>query len=162
MNCKKAQDLIKTCFLDGELDKNTKNDVQNHINSCNNCRLLERNLQKISLVHLSENNQINPPDRVWNKIEDTINKGKALKEEKGILDWLEQLLPPFFVLPRPAPVYALAVTILVAALSLLLVYKPTSHNKEVNEYLLEQANFIQDLDSEDYLNGLENTFNSFI
>jgi hypothetical protein len=162
MNCRKAQNLIKTCFLDDELDKDIKNDVQNHINTCESCRLLEKSLREISLTYFSDKKEIQPPISVWNEIENTINETEPQEEKRWTFDWIKRFFPPFFVLPRPTPAYAMAATVLIIMLSLLFVYKPTTHSKDVNEYLLEQANFIQDLDSNDYFSDSGNTLSEYI
>jgi len=123
MKCEKIQGLLKTDFLDGELDKKLKSYIQNHIDSCDSCKTLWANLYQKTVAPFKNLKEIKPPESVWSRIEKETLAGA--KEPFSLLDWLKDKLPPLFYFPKPA--YAFAAMVLICFMTYFLYFKPSAN-----------------------------------
>lgn len=104
MQCKKIQELLKTDYLDGEVNQRDQQCIREHLAQCADCRRLKEELlaQRVSFQK-AEYKQ--PPERIWQNIHDTI-VSERLKEEKNFLSGIFERLRKLIFVPRP--VFALA------------------------------------------------------
>ena len=159
MNCKKIQDLLKTDFLDGELNNGQRNHIQKHIASCDHCKTFFANLRQNAVEPFKNFKEIKPPEAVWARIEKKILTNP--KSTFSIFEWLKDNISPLFYFPRPA--YAFTAMLLICVMTYFLYLQPSAFRRqETNEYLLDQANFIQELETENYSYGIDNFFANYL
>jgi len=101
--CKKIQELLKSDYLDGELNPREEQFVKGHLKQCPECSRLEKELQSQRMFFQgAKPKQV--PESVWGNIRDAIITERLNQEEGqnlGTLQWLRDLLfrrRPAFVL----------------------------------------------------------------
>ena len=130
MQCKKIQELLKTDYLDGEVNPQEEQFIKEHLKQCPGCSRLEKELQaQRMLFQGAARKQV--PERVWHNIRDAIvaqrlNLRKSLSP--GILERLKGL-----IFTR-RPVFALAtsfsVLILLAVVTATFIQGKVSLSKQ--------------------------------
>lgn len=114
MKCKKVCDLLKSCYLDGELSGELRAEIERHLKHCPACRLLRDELvaQQLALRGLEEQKV---PAEIWQNIQNKILERQP-KPQKNIFIPAWEGLRAFFYPPRPAFVLASALTVFIIAL----------------------------------------------
>jgi predicted anti-sigma-YlaC factor YlaD len=110
MLCEKIQELLKTDYLDGEINQREEQEIKEHLAHCPQCRRLGEELLAQRLL-FQKAEQVEPPERVWQNIRDAIITQELNQESRfgtGILGRLKNL---FAV--RPAFVLASALTVII-------------------------------------------------
>ncbi|MCX5707430.1 MAG: zf-HC2 domain-containing protein [Candidatus Omnitrophica bacterium] len=117
MLCKNIQELIKSDYLDKEIDEAALRQVKEHLAACPFCREMEERLQAQRRIFQSAT-RFEPPKRIWLNIQDAIVSERMANEDSaksGIIERLRGLLGP------RRPIFALAsvlaVTIFVVVLA---------------------------------------------
>ena len=148
MNCNKVQELLMTDYLDGELKPENEDGVKKHLETCSQCKAFEQTLRQNVVEPFKNLEEIQPPPSVWTKIHATITEEEQKKRqgEFNWLDWLKEKLNLIFLFPRPA--YTLATICVIAILVTTFMPKTSVKTAEIDEYLIEQAEFLGGLDSE--------------
>ena len=103
MDCKKIRDFLITDYLDAELKPQLRQEIEEHLKSCSQCRKLEGDLEELHRS-FKEAKHIEPLAQVWQRIRESIEA----KQAPVLRGW---------IWPVPKPVFAFAT---VAALIILL------------------------------------------
>jgi predicted anti-sigma-YlaC factor YlaD len=152
MRCKKAQELLKSDYLDGETNPGEMRNIAEHLEQCSKCRSVEKELQA-QRMFFQEAKREQPPDHVWQNIrnaiiEESLDQDNQLRA--GIFERLREFLWP------PRPIFALAsaltVVVFIAVLAGVIIQKRQLFNagnggESFTEYRLND-------DSEVALSGL--------
>ena len=72
MNCKKAQDLILTDYLDGEMGEKEKARIEEHLASCQKCRELSIAARRVGNELFIGADRANVPEYLWRRVRETI------------------------------------------------------------------------------------------
>lgn len=114
MKCQKICDLLKSDYLDKELNNELRRAVEKHLEHCPTCRLLKEELdsQRIALRSLE---QEAVPKQIWQNIQNSIIQ-EQLREQRNVFDYLSKGLRKVFSLPRPAFALAASFAVLIIAL----------------------------------------------
>jgi predicted anti-sigma-YlaC factor YlaD len=128
MQCKKIQELLKTDYLDGEIDQEQLKFIQQHLAQCPQCRVLESELQNQRRT-FKQAKQQQVPERVWQNIRDAIIRQNLNQESDSKIGVLEQL-KHFLFAPKPA--FALASIIVALIVTLTFFGTATMRNQVSN------------------------------
>lgn len=104
MQCKIIQGLLKSDYLDGEVNQREQRHIKDHLTQCSGCRRLEEELQTQRML-FQKAKRMQAPERLWQNIRDTIVTERLNQESSvspGILRRLRELIW------APRPVFALA------------------------------------------------------
>ena len=113
MKCARVQDLLKSDYLDAQLDKKLRLRVDGHLEKCPSCQELKKGLreQRISLRAIK---QKEVPPEIWQNIQNAIIE-EQLKEPANIFEVAREILKRAFSIPRPAFALAGALAVMVLA-----------------------------------------------
>jgi len=155
MRCRKIQELLKTDYLDGQVNPRQGQDIKEHLAKCRQCRRLEGELlAQRMLFQGAKRKQV--PERVWQNIRDTIIT-ERLTQEHSLSGNILQRLRESILAPRPvfALAGALTVAIFVLVLSGVFIQNRRSLSKvNVGESIVgyslngESGDFVYDLGTE--------------
>jgi anti-sigma factor RsiW len=149
MKCKKICDLLKSDYLDGELNDKLRREIERHLGRCPACRLLKQELdsQRIAL-HSLEKQEV--PVQIWQNIQNTILQ-EQIKQRKNVFSYVREGLRRLLYSPRPAFVLAssLAVCIIILFVGKLIVGQRGPFDSAIGE------NFFGDY----RLNGFAEAYN---
>ncbi|MCX5656812.1 MAG: hypothetical protein NTZ48_01040 [Candidatus Omnitrophica bacterium] len=152
MQCRKIREVLKTDYLDGEVNVRKQQIIDEHLVQCPECRKLGKELQAQRLLFQKANRQ-QVPERLWQNIHNAIVEEGLNREtsvNRGVLWRLRESIW------SPRPVFALAgalmVIIFVVVFAGTLIQKGQSLGKEnggemVADYNLnvESGDLIYDL-----------------
>jgi predicted anti-sigma-YlaC factor YlaD len=116
MQCKKIQELLKTDYLDREVNLKQEKCIREHLLECPQCRRLEEELQ-VQRTLFQEAKQQPVPAHLWQNIRDAIITEGLNPEPAARGGILQRLKESIFT---PQPVFALASTFTVIILVLVL------------------------------------------
>jgi len=116
MKCTKVQDLLKSDYMDAELNQELRRQIDSHLEKCPACQTLKQSLrdQRISLRAIK---QKDVPPEIWQNIQSTII-AQRLKEPENIFGNAWEGLKRAFPIPRPAFALASAMAVVILALVL--------------------------------------------
>lgn len=149
MKCSKVCDLLKSDYLDAELSKDLRREIDKHLERCSACRLLKQELdsQRIALRGLK---QQEVPVQIWENVQSAILKEQSEKQ-KNVFSYAWEGLMRFLCPPRPAFVLITtsAVFIIILFVGKLILNQPGSFDTASN------GDFFKDY----RLNGFTETYN---
>jgi len=116
MKCTRVQDLLKSDYLDAELNQELRRQIDSHLKKCPTCQVLKKSLrdQRISLRAIK---QKDVPPEIWQNIQSTIIE-ERLKEPENIFGNAWEGLKRAFSIPRPVFTMAGALATVILALVL--------------------------------------------
>ncbi|PIQ89755.1 MAG: hypothetical protein COV72_01525 [Candidatus Omnitrophica bacterium CG11_big_fil_rev_8_21_14_0_20_42_13] len=140
MNCGRIEELLKTDYIDNELDEKTRLLIKEHLSACRKCAGLEAQLREKIIAPFKAVEKYHPPEYLWQNIKDGIAPGvekfpltEGISIADRILIILRALKPAYLV-----PVLAAVVVIAV------LLSSPLKNNGGLDSYIAEQSEFIID------------------
>ncbi|HOX53853.1 MAG: zf-HC2 domain-containing protein [Candidatus Omnitrophica bacterium] len=137
MNCEKIKELVLTDFSDNRLDEKTKWQVNQHLDSCANCREFYISVNKVAIDPFKKIEKETPPDYLWYRIKERIGDAKPKPAFSGVFEGLQV----FF---HPKPAFALA-TIAMVIIVASVLFRPYLRDRELNIYLNDQMDFVSNL-----------------
>ncbi len=144
MNCKKIRELVMTDYIDAELGEDLAKKVQSHLNLCEKCRALEESLRKTGLEPFKDLDQARPPDYVWERIKENMEKDRA-----------KEYVFPVFTGRRH--VFAALTAVAACVIILVITGAYLNSEKQINSFFQEQADFLGSLEK-DAASPLNGTF----
>ncbi len=114
MKCTRVQDLLKSDYLDAELNQELRWQVESHLEKCPTCQALKQRIES-QRIGLRETKQKDVPPEIWQNIQSAIIQ-ERLKEPKSIFGNAWEGLGRVFSIPRPAFALASAAGVLILAL----------------------------------------------
>jgi len=149
MNCKRIRELVKTDYIDGEASAEVQKEIREHLSVCNQCRQFERALQEMAIEPFKKAREIRPPELVWHRIKETIEK----KPSEGLFAGLRNSLDIIFGLRKP--VIAGVIIAVIVVIMTVFIKLPLNNQQAMSSYLEEQIEFISCLDADEvgYFNG---------
>jgi len=149
MKCKQVQDMLLTDYRDGRLDAKKRTTIEEHLKACAVCERFAHQELFPRLDMCREAGAIKPPDRVWNRIEESIDRA-----EKQSWRVFAENVRSFFAgilqnIPKPAVAFALV--LLVSAGGFYLFQNPGAGTPAGQNYLGEQIMYLAGFESENAL-----------
>ena len=74
MNCRKIQSIIITDYLDRELDEQTREEIERHMNGCQACRSYKQRLATRVVEPLRQAARMEPPADLWLRVSEALDK----------------------------------------------------------------------------------------
>lgn len=111
MNCKDAQELILTDYLDGEAKRQAREAIEEHLAACAACREFHAVVSKVAKEPFVNAGRMTPPVTIWQNVKSAI----AAEEERkrGFLSGILERLKHTFYIPNPAVAVATALMIII-------------------------------------------------
>jgi hypothetical protein len=136
--CDHFKDLILTDYLDGELDKDSTGNLENHLLDCTECRAFLKEVKNNAVifpVSCSANVLHQPvPGELWDAIKQNIEHDSQVSSP--FPDFVVKL-KGLFVFPRMVPIFAsLVLTFLVGSVTLNTIQIHQTKDKDQGEYLV--------------------------
>ena len=100
MKCRKVQDILMTDYHDGELRKEERVLIDEHIKKCSGCRSLAEKINAVSGDIFSEKIPEKIPEHVW------FNINERISERNDPVQLFRERIRSFFVPVKPVFVYA--------------------------------------------------------
>lgn len=143
MNCNKIKDLISS-YIDGELSETLQKEVEQHLNTCNQCKQLEETLRRIVIEPFKKAEKTKAPEAVWHQIKTAIEE----KPTKSFFpDVIDRLSSSFFA---RKPVLAVVTIMVLIFIGVALIKQvPFNSQEAVNTHLKEQMQFLSYLESDE-------------
>ncbi|MCB9757975.1 MAG: zf-HC2 domain-containing protein [Candidatus Omnitrophica bacterium] len=138
--CNSLKELILTDYLDGETNLAIRQQINDHLSACSDCRLFAQDVKQKLVVPFEKAPQETVPEHVWSSIKEQIEKETSVEvESESLLSKVVQ----FFTIPHLVPVMGSLVIVLVV--SVLFFKKHQLQQVKVREqveylaYLLESS-----------------------
>lgn len=77
-NCAQTLELLKSGYLDNELEPSEREEINLHLAECPACRSAKENLEAIGLL-LRNASRANPPENLWARIQKEIASKRVLR-----------------------------------------------------------------------------------
>jgi len=113
MDCKSAEEIILTDYIDGKAAPQILREVEAHIASCGHCSEIAARLKSVNAA-FREAKHIEPPARVWESIRSEINKNT---EQVVLSPGFFESVRIFFARLKPAIVVTATAAILLIVLT---------------------------------------------
>ena len=157
--CDHFKDLILTDYIDGELDKNLLQSVEDHLLECAECRAFLKEVKSNATVPLQQASLQPVPVELWSTIKQGIEH--ETQESHPLADFIDRL-QGWLVLPRLVPVFAsLVVMFLAGSVTLNTIQVQQTKEKDQGEYLvslLSPTSSLASSDSNDLGTPIEHYF----
>ena len=154
MKCEYVKELILTDYLDGQLGKEQKTQIEKHLTICSDCKEYEL-LTRTSVVEPFNNlERHSPPETAWNKIREQIEEELPLQEPtNSFVDFINRVKTLLYI-PKPALVATPIIVIILVAITLIKL--PTEDRKidKLNpESQIECINYLMSVFDQETMNG---------
>jgi len=114
MKCTVVQDILKSDYLDGELNQKLRQQIEGHLQTCPTCQASKEELESLR-VALRGAQRKKVPAEIWQNIQSAIIE-EQLKEPESIPGYVWTRLKRVFSLPRPALAFTSAVAVIIVSL----------------------------------------------
>ncbi len=154
MKCKYIKELILTDYLDEQMEKEQKAQVEKHLTICKDCKEYELSTKTAVIGPFDNLERPNPPEAIWHKIREQIEEELPLQgPTNSFADFISRI-KTFLYIPKPAYVVT---TIMVLLLAVITVIKlPTEDRKIVKaspESQVECINYLMSVFDQETING---------
>ena len=135
MNCKKAQELMLTDYLDGEMNEKRKAFLEGHLKSCQKCKEFSLIAKKVGTELFLGAERANVPEYLWRRVRETVlAEGK---KRRAFTATLLGKLKAILYMPKPA----LAIITVVILLIAIGTVTKINNNAAINAVSLSQAEY---------------------
>ena len=154
MKCENVKELILTDYLDGQLGKEQKSQIEKHLTICRDCKEYEL-LTRTAVVEPFDNlERHNPPETTWNKIREQIEEELPRQEPTNTFAGLIRRIKTFLYIPKPAFVVTAMIVLLLVVITVIKL--PTEEQKIVKvnpESQIECITYLMSVFDQETMNG---------
>ncbi|MFC1807124.1 hypothetical protein ACFL0T_02005 [Candidatus Omnitrophota bacterium] len=144
MRCERAKELILTDHMDKQIGSQEQEMLLAHLGECDRCREFQSSAKKTISDPFESIKEASPPDSVWLNIKKSIAQEESQQAQNPIADLLNRLRS---IIILPKPVFATATVFAVLVMALVIVRLPYRDKAVLNNYLADQAEFLNSLDN---------------
>ncbi len=121
MKCEDVKELILTDYLDEQLGKEQKAQIEKHLEICTDCSEYELLARTAVVAPFSNTEKQNPPEATWHKIREQIEKEKLPLQGPTTSSFADliQRIKSFLYIPKPALVATTIATILLIVITVI-------------------------------------------
>ena len=154
MKCEYVKELILTDYLDGQLGKEQKAQIEKHLTVCKGCKEYEL-LTRTAVVEPFNNlERHNPPEAAWNKIREQIEEELPLQEPANSFAYLIRKVKTFLYIPKPAFVVTAIIVLLLAVITVIKLQPEDQKIVKVNpESQIECITYLISVFDQETVNG---------
>ncbi len=128
MKCEDVKELILTDYLDGQLEKEQKSQIEKHLTICTDCSDYEHLTRTAVVEPFNNTERHNPPEAAWHNIREQIEKEKLpLQEQTNSFADFVRMIKSFLYIPKPA----LVATTIAVLLFVITVIKFQPENQKI-------------------------------
>jgi hypothetical protein len=157
MKCEYVKELILTDYLDEQLGKEQKTQIEKHLTICKGCREYEL-LTRTAVVEPFNNlKRHNPPEAAWHKIREQIEEELPLQEPTNSFADLIRKVKTFLYIPKPAFVVTTIIVLLIAVITVIKLQPEDQKIVKVNpESQIECIAYLISVFDQETVNGNDN------
>jgi len=154
MKCKYVKELILTDYLDEQLGKEQKTQIEKHLTICKGCKEYEL-LTRTAVVEPFNNlKRHNPPEAAWHKIREQIEEELPLQEPTNSFADLILKVKTFLYIPKPAFVVTTIIVLLIAVITVVKLQPEDQKIVKVNpESQIECITYLISVFDQETVNG---------
>ncbi len=154
MKCKYVKELILTDYLDEQLGKEQKTQIEKHLTICKGCKEYEL-LTRTAVVEPFNNlERHNPPEAAWHKIREQIEEELPLQEPTNSFADLIRSIKTFLYIPKPAFVVTTIIVLLIAVITVIRLQPEDQKIVKVNsESQIECITYLISVFDQETVNG---------
>jgi len=154
MKCEYVKELILTDYLDGQLEKEQKTQIEKHLAICKDCREYELLTKKAVVEPFNNLEKHNPPESAWHKIREQIEEKQPLQEPTSSFADLIHSIKSFLYIPKPAFVVTTIIVLLLAVVTVIKLQPEDQKIAKVNpESQIECITYLISVFDQDTVNG---------
>ena len=165
MKCDKVQELILTDYLDGQVNKEQKTNIEKHLASCVLCKKYELAARETVITPFNNTEKLSPPTATWDKVKNQIERERRQERTNPFADLIRGIKSVFYI-PRPAFAVATVAIILITIATVIIlpsdkqkiVKLSTEDQIECMTYLLGVFNKESTDDNNDFGTSVEEYF----
>ena len=154
MKCEYVKELILTDYLDEQLGKEQKTQIEKHLTICKGCKEYEL-LTRTAVVEPFNNlKRHNPPEAAWHKIREQIEEELPLQEPTNSFADLIRKVKTFLYIPKPAFVVTTIIVLLLAVITVMKLQPEDQKIVKVNpESQIECITYLISVFDQETVNG---------
>jgi len=154
MKCKYVKELILTDYLDEQLGKEQKTQIEKHLTICKGCKEYEL-LTRTAVVEPFNNlERYNPPEAAWHKIREQIEEELPLQEPTNSFADLIRKVKTFLYIPKPAFVVTTIIVLLLVVITVMKLQPEDQKIVKVNpESQIECITYLISVFDQETVNG---------
>ena len=154
MKCEYVKELILTDYLDEQLGKEQKTQIEKHLTICKGCKEYEL-LTRTAVVEPFNNlERHNPPEAAWHKIREQIEEELPLQEPTNSFADLIRKVKTFLYIPKPAFVVTTIIVLLLAVITVIKLQPEDQKIVKVNpESQIECITYLISVFDQETVNG---------
>ncbi len=154
MKCEYVKELILTDYLDEQLGKEQKAQIEKHLTVCKGCKEYEL-LTRAAVVEPFNNlERHNPPEAAWHKIREQIEEELPLQEPKNSFADLIRKVKTFLYIPKPAFVVTTIIVLLLVVITVMKLQPEDQKIVKVNpESQIECITYLISVFDQETVNG---------
>ena len=154
MKCEDVKELILTDYLDEQLGKEQKTQIEQHLTICSDCKEYEL-LTRTAVVEPFNNlERHNPPKETWNKIREQIEEERPQHEQENSFVDLILRIKEFLYIPKPAFVVTSILVLLLVGITIIKLKPDDQKIVQVNpESQIECINYLMTVFDQETVNG---------
>ncbi len=155
MKCEDVKELILTDYLDNQLGKEQKTQIEKHLTTCNGCKQYEL-LTRTAVVEPFDNlERHNPPEATWHNIRAQIEKEKQpLQEPTNPFAGLIRRIKSFLYIPKPTLVATTVAAILLVVITVIKLQPEDQKIVKISqEKQIECITYLIDVFDQETVNG---------
>ncbi len=154
MKCEYVKELILTDYMDGQLGKEQKTHIEEHLAICRGCREYELLTKKAFVEPFNNLERHNPPESAWHKIREQIEEELPLQEPTNSFADLMRRIKTFLYIPKPAFVVTTIIVLLLAVITVIKLQPEDQKIAKVNpESQIECITYLITVFDQDTVNG---------
>ncbi len=154
MKCENVKELILTDYLDGQLGKEQKTQIEKHLTICKDCKEYEL-LTRTAVVEPFNNlERHHPPEAAWNKIREQIEDELPRQEPtNSFADFIRRIKTSLRI---PKPAFIVTPIIVLVFVVITVIKLPTEDKKIVKvnpESQIECITYLMSVFDQETMNG---------
>ncbi len=154
MKCEYVKELILTDYLDGQLEKGQKAQIEKHLTICKNCREYELITRAAVVEPFNNLEKQSPPEATWDKIREQIEEELPLQEPTNSFADLIRKIKSFLYIPKPAFVVAPLVVLILVVITVMKLPPEDQKIVKVNpDSQVECINYLMAVFDQETVNG---------
>jgi len=154
MKCEYVKELILTDYLDGQLGKEQRTQIEKHLTICRDCKEYELLTRTAVVEPFNNPERHNPPEAAWHKIREQIEEKLPLQEPTNSFADLIRKVKTFLYIPKPAFVVTTIIVLLIAVITVIKLQPEDQKIVKVNpESQIECITYLISVFDQETVNG---------
>lgn len=154
MKCKDVKELILTDYLDEQLGKEQKAQIEQHLTICKGCKEYELLTRTAAVEPFNNVERYNLPEMAWNKIREQIEEERPLQAPTNSFADFILRIKSFLYIPKPAFVVTSILVLVLVGITVIRLRPEDQKMVKVDpERQIECINYLMTVFDQDTING---------